>query len=108
MRLACLLLVLALPQAHAGPDNAGACATYVVESGCSEESKSCMALFKKEDLPKGKECGTPQKGLKWTVTPEELVGAPKACQKESAALAEKANKGDLKGLCYVEKVNAVY
>ncbi len=95
MRLACLLLVLALPQAHAGPDNAGACATYVVESGCSKESKSCMALFKKEDLPKGKECSTPEKGLKWVV-PESV---PKEHLKEAKALAEKANKGELKGLC---------
>jgi len=60
MRLASLLL--ALPQAEAGPDNEGACTAYVVESGCSKESKSCKALFKKEDLPKGQECSTPQKG----------------------------------------------
>ena len=92
-----LLLLLALPQAHAGPDNAGACAAYVVESGCSKESKSCKALFKKENLPKGKECSTPEKGLKWVV-PESV---PKECQKEAAAPAEKANDGDLKGLCVV-------
>jgi len=97
MRLASLLLLLALPQAHAGPDNAGACAAYLVESGCSKESKSCKALFKKEDLPKGKECGTPEKGLKWVVA----ESVPKECQKEAAAMAEKANKGELKGFCYI-------
>jgi len=100
MRLASFLLFLALPQAQAGPDNAGACAegrekVFVVESGCTKESKTCKALFKKEDLPKGKECGTPKKGLKWVV-PESV---PKECQKEAAALADRANKNELNGLC---------
>ena len=96
MRLASFLLFLALPQAEAGPDNEGACTAYVVESGCTKESKTCKALFKKEDLPKGKECGTPKKGLEWVVPNEPFF---KACQKEAAALAERANKGELKGLC---------
>ena len=101
MRLASFLLFLALPQAQAGPDNAGACAegrekVFVVESGCTKESKTCKALFKKEDLPKGKACGTPVKGLEWNVPREPFF---KACQKESAALAEKANNGELNGLC---------
>jgi len=96
MRLASFLLFLALPQAQAGPDNKAACDSYVVESGCSKESKTCKALFKKEDLPKGKACGTPVKGLEWNVPREPFF---KACQKESAALAEKANNGELNGLC---------
>ena len=82
-----------LPQAHATP-----CAPspWVVESGCSKESKSCKALFKKEDLPKGQECSTPDKGVKWVV-PESVS---KEHQKEAKALAEKANKDELKGFCY--------
>ena len=104
MRLASFLLFLALPQAHAGVANGGsACVACVVESGCSKESKSCKALFKKEDLPKGEECGTPEKGLKWVV-PESV---PKECQKEAAAMAEKANKGELKGFCYIPSLGAV-
>lgn len=38
--------------------------------------------------PRSDAWGRHEKGLKWTVTPEELVGASKACQKEPAALAE--------------------
>jgi len=97
MGLASFLLFLALPQAQAGPDNAGACTAYVVESSCTNVSKTCAGLFEKEKLPKGEACGTPAKGGKWKV-PESL---PKACQKEAAALAERANRGELKGLCTV-------
>ena len=43
-----------------------------------------------------KECGTPEKGLKWVV-PESVR---KEHQKEAAAMAERANKGEFKGLCY--------
>jgi hypothetical protein len=93
-----LLLLLTLPRAEAGPDNEGACdvkhgyGLAVVESSCTKESKTCKALIEKENLPKVKECGTPQKGLKRKV-PESV---PKACQKEAAALADRANKGEMK------------
>jgi hypothetical protein len=99
MRLASLLLLLVLPQAEAHVDEYGTC-SIVVESTCSKESKTCKALFKKEDLPKGKECSTPQKGLKWVV-PESV---PKECQKEAAALAERANRGNLKELCELDGI----
>jgi len=94
MRLASFLLFLALPQAQAKP---AAAQTYVVESTCTKESKTCKALFKTEDLPKGEECGKPPKGLKWKV-PESV---PKEHQREAAALAEKANEGRLNGLCEI-------
>ena len=60
MGLASFLLFLALPQAQAGPDNAGACTAYVVESSCTNVSKTCAGLFEKEELPKGEACGTPK------------------------------------------------
>jgi hypothetical protein len=58
MRLASFLLFLALPQAQATQDDSFD-TFLVVESTCTKESKTCKALFKKEDLPKGKECGKP-------------------------------------------------
>jgi len=100
MRLASLLLLLALLQAEARADVSGfevsGFDVVVVESSCSKESKSCKVLFKKEDLPKGQECSTPDKGVKWVV-PESVS---KEHQKEAKALAEKANKDELKGFCY--------
>ena len=97
MRLASLLLLLALLQAEARAqgDTTLGDIVIVVESSCSKESKSCKVLFKKEDLPKGQECSTPDKGVKWVV-PESVS---KEHQKEAKALAEKANRGDTKGLC---------
>ena len=63
---------------------------------CTKESKTCKALFKKEDLPKGKECvaspaggpkwASPRGGPKWKV-PESV---PKEDQKEAKALANLA------------------
>ncbi len=115
MRLASFLLFLALLQAQAKPAAAQAdveapsigalfSAQVVVESTCTKESKTCKALFKKEDLPKGKECGTPAQGLKWKV-PESV---PKEDQKEAKALAEKANKGEMKGLCSTTVAGDMY
>ncbi len=72
----------------------------IVESSCTKESKTCEVLIEKENLPKGKECGTPAQGLKWKV-PESV---PKAYQKEAAALADRANKGELKGFAGSLKV----
>jgi len=105
MRLASFLLLLPLLQAEARPqgDTTLGDIVIVVESSCSKESKSCKALFKKEDLPKGEECGTPKKGVKWVV-PESVS---KEHQKEAAAMAEKANKGELKGFCYIPSLGAV-
>jgi hypothetical protein len=93
MQLASFLFLLAMPQAQG--DTTLGDIVIVVESSCTKESKGCKVLFRKEDLPKGKECSTPEKGLKWVV-PESV---PKEHLKEAKALAEKANKGELKGLC---------
>ena len=125
MRLASFLLFLALLQAQAKPAAAqadveapsiGALPSFqvVVESTCTKESKTCKALFKKEDLPKGKECvaspaggpkwASPRGGPKWKV-PESV---PKEDQKEAKALAEKANKGGMKGLCSTTVAGDMY
>ena len=105
MRLASLLLLFALLQAEARADAQGfdidVFDVVAVESSCTKESKSCKVLFKKEELPKGQECSTPDKGVKWVV-PESVS---KEHQREAAAMAEKANKGELKGLCYMNSAD---
>ena len=108
MRLASFLLFLALPQAQATDvthDN-----YLVVERSCTKESKTCKDLLKKEDLPKGKECAKiPTDGVGWVSTEIGSDGETFRkgdirletflSKKEAAALAERANKGELKGLC---------
>lgn len=93
-----LIIALSSPQTVAAADDGRPDVAFVVESTCTTGSKSCNALFERDDMPKGRECGSPTKGVKWTV-PETIS---KEYQKEATELARRANKGNVKGLCLTQ------
>ena len=79
--------------------------SFVVEASCGSAKKCGKILIYAKDLPKNAKCGTPPRHKAKTppapspwIVPE---GVAAKHRKAAAALAAQANKGMLKGTCYI-------